>query len=214
VSKKSNRFLFVISLTFAAAALMAWHGFEPPLENNKFLSFPILIGEWKGENIPMPDYVYQGIETKYLFLRNYRSEKYDNPVNLSIVWFDDRNIAFHAPEACLGGVGITVQEKTTTKIEIGDKYYNIGRLIVDFKGSKDLVLYYFDVEGNITTNQSAIRLHVLARRLLFKRSSASFVRLITRINTTEEAAFEEIQNFLRIMFPMTAQFTYTDFINR
>jgi EpsI family protein len=170
---------------------------------------------WKGEEVPMSEYVYQGIETKYLFLRNYRSDKYDEPVNLSIVWFDDRNLAFHAPEACLGGVGITVQEKSTVKVRLkGDSFYDIGKLIVEYNGKKQLVLYYFDIDGKITTSQSSIRLHVLSKRLTFKRASASFVRVMLPIETAYKTAFDELQDFLITIYPVTTQYTYTDFITK
>jgi EpsI family protein len=212
--KTQTRFIIIIVLTLLTAGFTARISYEPPLENKKFFDFPMNVGEWKGEDVEMSDYVYQGIETEYLFLRNYRSEKYQQPVNLSIVWFDEKNIAFHAPEACLGGVGITVQEKTTTKIKINNKDYDIGKLVVDFNGRKELVLYYFDVEGKLTTSQSLIRLYVLAKRLMFKRSSASFVRLMTSIETNESDAFNELQDFLNTVFPVASQYTYTDMITK
>jgi len=215
MQKTPAKFIIVIVLTLRTAGFIAKISYEAPLENEKFFDFPMDIDGWKGEEISMSDYVYQGIETKYLFLRNYKSEKYDEPVNLSIVWFDDRNIAFHAPESCLGGVGITVKEKTTARVKLHDnKYYDIGKLIVEYNNKENLVLYYFDIDGNITTSQSSIRLHVLAKRLTFRRSSASFVRVMIPIETDYKTAFDELQDFLITIYPVTARHTYTDFITK
>jgi hypothetical protein len=73
-----------------------------PFPNSRFFDFPLAIGDWSGHDVKMSDYVYQLIETKYLFLREYQSPRYNEPVNLSIVWFAATDISFHAPEALPG----------------------------------------------------------------------------------------------------------------
>ncbi len=140
----------------------------------------------------------KALKQNIFFFRNYHSEKYQQPVNLSIVWFDDRNIAFHAPEACLGGVGVNILDKKVIKADINGSEHLIIELIVDFNGMKQLVLYYFDVDGEITTSQYAIRWVVLARRLKFKRTSAAFIRLMTPIESgsNETDAINKLISFL------------------
>lgn len=211
--KGRGRFLTVIIITLIAGGIVSWHSCEPPLENARFFDFPMTVDGWKGENIPMSDYVYKGIETKYLFLRNYTSKEFAQPVNLSVVWFDDRNLAFHTPESCLGGVGISVADKDTVKMNINGREYNIARMIVDLDGRKELVLYYFDVDGKITTSSSMIRVHTLLRRLSFKRSSASFVRLMAAIEPDEKKTMDELNVFLKSIAPILPSYTHTDLIS-
>ncbi len=115
MKKSGLRYLAVITLTLLSSLIVYRVETAQPIYNDKFFSFPLTIGDWSGEEVEMGAYVYQGIETPYLFLRNYYSPRYRAPVNLSIVWFDDRNIAFHAPEACLGGFGNQVIEKFQKK---------------------------------------------------------------------------------------------------
>jgi EpsI family protein len=171
-----------------------------------------LIGEWKGEDVPMAGYVSLSLETKYFFLRNYYSEIYPQPVNLSIVWFDDRNIAFHAPEACLGGVGINIVEQNSIKVKLNGRDYEINKLVVNYNNVKQLVLYFFDVDGKITTSQSIIRLNILERRLLLKRASATFVRIMAPLEGNEDKITKEMLDFLDSIYPLLPPYTYTDAI--
>jgi EpsI family protein len=212
VQKNLTRFLVVIGLTVLTAGFIAKISYELPLENKQFFDFPMMIGEWKGEDVPMAGYVYQSLETKYSFLRNYRSVRYALPVNLSLVWFDDRMVAFHAPEACLGGVGINIIGKDSIKVSLNGSEHEINKLIVNYNNSKQIVLYFFDVEGKITTSQSSIRLSILERRLEFKRASATFVRLMAPIENNEEKITKEMLDFLNSIYPLLSLYTYTDTI--
>jgi EpsI family protein len=212
MQKEQTKFIIVIVFTILTAGFIAKIGYELPLENKHFFDFPMVIGDWKGEEVPMADYVYASLETKYSFLRNYRSNRHAIPVNLSLVWFDDRMVAFHAPEACLGGVGINIVEKSSIKVKLNGRDYEIIKLVVNYNNVKQLVLYFFDVEGKITTNQSIIRLNILERRLEFKRASATFVRLMAPIENNEEKITKEMLDFLNSIYPLLPLYTYTDTI--
>ncbi len=209
--KRSYNIIVVIVLTLITAGLVFFANKTEPLKNNKLYDFPLEIGDWKGREISMSDYVYQGIETPYLFLRNYYSPRYDVPVNLSIVWFDDTNIAFHAPEACLGGVGNKVKEKTTTNININGRNLEVGKIIVGQNNQQQqLVLYYFDVDGYITTSQTDIRLQILRKRIVAERASASFVRLMAPIITDEKVTDQILTEFMELIQSVYPLYTYTD----
>ncbi len=206
---KTHNIILIIIITSLAAILVYKANSAEPLTNPKFFDFPLTIDNWHGKDIPMGDYVYKGIETPYLFLRDYYSPKHSTPVNLSIVWFDDTNIAFHTPEACLGGVGDRVLEDSTINVNLGGKEYRLGKFITTLGGARNLVLYYFDVDGYITTSQVNIRLKVLLNRLAFKRPSASFVRIMAPIKEDEAHAMNICLKFLRGIFPLIPQYTYT-----
>jgi EpsI family protein len=212
MQKERTRFIIVIVLTILTAGFIAKISYESPIENILLFNFPMVIGDWKGEEVPMADYVYASLETKYSFLRNYRSYRYALPVNLSLVWFDDRVVAFHAPEECLGGIGINIIEQSFIKVKLNGMDYEINKLVVNYNNIKQLVLYFFDVEGKVTTRQSIIRLNILKRRLEFKRASATFIRLMAPINNNEEKTTKEILDFLNSIYPLLSLYTYTDTI--
>jgi len=206
--KKLNIWLVIILTTIAAGIVAQVRTYEP-IENPTFFDLPLRINGWVGKEIPMEEYVYESLATKYVFLRNYYSSKYKHPMNLSVVWFDDREIAFHAPDACLGGVGNTVQDDSVVHIAL-DREYEFGRLLVKHNDVEQLVLYFFDVDGTITLSQIELRLKVLARRLLFKRGSVSFVRLMVPVDGNQDAAISQIKDFLAYLMPLLPTYTHTD----
>jgi EpsI family protein len=209
MNRRIVNFVVVIVLTLSAAGFMSALKKMGPLENKRFFNFPLVIGDWTGREIPMSDYVYKGIETPYLFLRDYSSPRYQNPVNLSIVWFDDTNIAFHAPESCLGGVSNEVKEEGPLRVKL-DREYEIRKFITNLGGTDYLVIYFFDVDGFITTNQSDIRMKVLSKRLLFRRASASFIRLMAPVRANEQETLKSLLDFLRVMYPLVPEYMYTE----
>ncbi len=198
----------VIVLTLVAAGLVWAFDRAEPLKNERFWEFPLVIGDWQGRDIPMSEYVYRGIETRYLLLRDYSSPRYDHAVNLSIVWFDDTNIAFHAPEACLGGVSNEVKEQGVERVRIVQEH-DLKKFITNINGTDYLVLYFFDVDGHITTSQSAIRMQVLLKRLLFHRASASFIRLMAPVQESEQKTMVLLVDFLGDIYPLVPEYMYT-----
>ena len=213
MKKTAHNLLAVIAVTAAAAVLVLAANTSNPFPNPRFFDFPLVIDDWKGRDIAMDDYVYQLMETEYLFLRDYHSPRRQAPVNLSIVWFDYTDIAFHAPEACLGGVGHKVKEKTIFTAEINGTPQTLGRLVVEqAHGRRSLVLYYFDVDGHWTLSQADIRLQILGKRLLFKRASASFIRLMAPITTTEQEAADAILDFLQAAMGRMPMHLYTEHV--
>jgi hypothetical protein len=68
------------------------------------------------------------------------------------------------------------------------------------------------VDGYWTTSQADIRFSILGKRLLFKRASASFIRLMAPVTTSEEDAIDTIRDFLENAFPIMPKYLYTEHV--
>ena len=209
MKRRKAEFRAVIVLTLIAAALVWALDRTEPLKNARFSEFPLVIGDWQGRDIPMSEYVYRGTETTYLLLRDYASPRYDHAVNLSIVWFEDTNIAFHAPEGCLGGVSNEVKDRGVVRVRLAEEH-DLKKFIADINGTDYLVLYYFDADGHITTSQSAIRMRVLLKRLLLSRASASLIRVMAPVGESEEKTMASLVDFLGDLYPLVPEYMYTE----
>ncbi len=206
--KNRIKFYLVIVITFATAIQSSHSGNSEALINGRLKSFPLAICEWNGQNLIMDDYVYQSLETPYFFVREYSRERTSDRVNLAVVWFDDTNIAFHTPENCLGGVGNTVKDQNILHYDNSGRYFELKRLLVEHNSRKAIVLYYFDTDGYMTTSQAKLRLRILMRRLLSKRSSAAFVRLMAPVQTSEADALNLLFRFLDAISPLMPNYLY------
>ena len=200
--------IITVILTFTAACFVYVANTMYPIKNDKFNQFPLVIGDWKGSDVPMSPWVYQGLETPYVFLRNYSSPSQRRQVNLSLVWFDDTNFAFHAPEECMSSM---IKSRVLKKVHIGNAgVHEVVQMTVEIDDQAYLLLYFFDVDGYITTRQSMIRISALKRRLQFKRASATFIRLMAPILNDQEEALQTLLSFLDVMYPILPEYTYTD----
>jgi len=157
----------------------------------------------------MEDWVFESLDTPYAILRDYRSQNGET-VNLAITCYDDREIAFHAPEACLGGVGNKVKEKTVYPVIFEkDQNHQIGRLLVERNSRRSLVLYYFITDGYVTPSQTELRTKILLKRMHFKRTSAGFVRLMMQITKSQEYTKGVLEKYLKLTLPIIKEYTDT-----
>ncbi len=183
------------------------------IDNKNLNNFPYTINDWGGENIPMGEYVYRSLGTPYAFMRNYNSKNFEIPVNLSIVWCDDRRIVFHTPEECLGGVGELVKEKRYVTVMLRNNT-RVAQLIIERNNQRQMVLYFYDTDGYVTTRESEIRMKILMRRMKLKRSSVAFVRLMAPIINNDEETMSVLKNFLYLVYPAIQDYTYIERINK
>jgi len=201
-----RRIVTVIVLTvLTTAAVQYVHRIEP-LTNEKLFDFPLQIGEWRGRDIPMEEWVFESLETDYAILRDY-SLRDGNVVNLAVVWYDDKEIAFHAVEACLGGVGNKVKEKSQQVVAHKDESLMLGKLLVERSDQRLLVLYFYVSDGYVSPSQIEVRKHVLFRRLMMQRASAALVRIMISVNTDVQISQAVLERFVQETYPMLIDYT-------
>lgn len=204
-----KKILIVAVLTFFASIIAQHVKNIEELKNEALFEMPMEIANWRGRKVLMEDWVFESLQTPYAIMRDYRSAK-DKKLNLAIVWYDDKEIAFHAPEACLGGVGNTVTAKRTYKLKILDHgEYDIGELIVNQNSRSQLVLYYFITDGFITPSQVKLRGEILKKRFQFKRTSAALVRIMADIEADPTETRQLLKTFLQVSFPVINDYTHT-----
>ncbi len=141
------------------------------------------LGAGEGRSSHSVEWAYDALETPYVFVRDYAKPAYPDPVNLSLVWFDDTNVAFHAPEACMSSK-IRGANSVRVVFDASGKH-EVTKLLVELGTKRYIMLYFFDVDGYITTSQTRIRLRMLFNRLHLKRSSATFVRVMAPLRGNE-----------------------------
>jgi len=208
--KQIKRRVFIVAILTLTVAAVVYH-FEniESLNNENLFNFPLNIETWSGKDIPMEDWVYESLETPYAILRDYKSQDETN-INLAIVWYDDKEIAFHAPESCLGGMGNKVKENIAYKLMADDnREYYIGKLIVERGYSKSMVLYYFINEDFISPDQIELRKKIMLRKLKLERTSAAFVRIMMSVE--KDPAYTQIilEDYFRKTIPFVKKYTNT-----
>jgi len=209
--KQIKKRIFIVAIFTLAAAVAVYHFKNiEPVKNENLFKFPLQIGEWKGKEIQMEGWVFESLETPYAILRDYQTTDGDK-VNFSIVWYDDKEIAFHSASACLGGIGDRLKEDEIYNINLANnKTYKIARLRTVKHNVERIVLYYYISDGHITGSQVELRKHIVKRRLKLKRTSAAFVRVMKTIKIDKKTDNKVIEEFFKKTLPIVIEFTKTE----
>jgi EpsI family protein len=195
--------------TIAAVAVYQVKSIES-LENRRLANFPNVIEGWSGRDIPLEPWVLESLETPYAIMREYRSLQ-GHTVNLAIVWYDDKEIAFHSPDDCLGGYGNHVKSMSEHVIHTGStEPLRVGRIVAERSSEQLLVLYYFINDGFVTPSQMELRRRVLWQRMALKRSSAAFVRVMIPAGKDLAIVQTVLENFVISTLPSIDDATHTN----
>ena len=95
-----------------------------------------------------------------------------------------------------------------------NKSIKIGRLITDKNNTRQMVLYYYVNDGQITPDQIDLRKKVVLKRLQFKRTSAAFIRILMPIYHNMENTQIILDEFLRTTLPAVIEYTDTKYASR
>ncbi len=139
----------------------------------KVASFPMNIGDWKAEEIKLDESVFRILETRNLFVRDYKNKR-GEVVQLYVVYSEDNRKVSHPPEVCLMGSGGNVANKA-----IVDMPGNIKgvKLIVEYGPNQEMIVYWYKAGKFFTPNYLRQQAHVVIDRMLGKRTAGALIRV-------------------------------------
>ncbi len=166
------RYLLIIFLLILTATLVNALQYDSSQDDTAEFTMlqeiPMQIGDWQGRDLPLDDSVYNILETRNIIHRNYTNTEGDT-ILLSIVYYNDTKVDFHAPEACLGGRGErTSKTVKRLNLKIGTQSFPLEVAeIISTNPDRYGVSYYFYKAGNFM-GQNYIKMRLnLARNSLF-----------------------------------------------
>jgi len=103
---------------------------------------------------------------------------------LSIVYYPETKVDFHAPEACLEGRGIQISKSyQTITITPNEKKVkiNLNRLIRKQGGSDELIYYFYKAGDFLGKNYIKLRLNLALNKFGRKEKNGSLIRVSTPV---------------------------------
>jgi len=178
---------------------------QPDMTQNTLANIPKAFGHWQGTDQPLDPMVYDILETDSIISRTYQSK--GSIVHVSIVYYPETKVDFHAPEACLAGQGRQIH-KTTTKIILNSDVSSeitVNQLIYETQTSDQLVYYFYKTGDFMGSSYIGLRFKLALNKFRHSRKSGSLIRFSTPIyysNMSESAeilvAFiDEIMPYIR-----------------
>jgi EpsI family protein len=168
-------------------ALAAWTHLRPVTalaSSPDFASaIPLAFGDWAGrEAPPLEPEVAQVLAADQYVHRFYglRSTNFSQRVEMDIAYYErpQAGAAMHSPLNCLPGNGWQVIESRTTTVTAAGQAWDVRRLVVDRKGYRIAMAYWFQNRRGVVGNEFRQRVRLLTDGLRGHTTDAALVRVM------------------------------------
>ena len=202
----SKQFIIVVFILVCAGAVIGWSFLTANKNKTEEVSialFPQEIGQWQGKDLPVGDDVYRILETRNLFIREYKNPQGD-AVYLYIVYSKDDRKVSHPPEVCLLGAGETIVNKTPVSMTQNIK---ATQLIVEKQDTRQMVVYWFKAGDFFTDHYLKQQLRIVIGRMFGKLTSGALIRVSVNLKDNgSEAALGLLRQFSKDIEPLLFRF--------
>jgi EpsI family protein len=202
------RFIFIMLLLAGAGIYMGYHrDLEVPL-GRPFGEFPASHEGWRmigqanlGENI-----------LKVLMPTDYLSRRYaredGSSVDMYLSFFNGGPGAgrIHSPKHCLPGGGWTELSSTHTTLDLGGEAVNLARAVYAMGNKREVIYYWFSMRGRTMSDEFSLKLAEITGSMFHRRRDQSFMRISVQGDGAQEAAEQQIEDFLRDFYPVIRDF--------
>ena len=197
------RTLVVIVVLIATRYVIA--GADPvavPLEV-PLSSFPLDLAGWHGEEGPDLDPEMR----KALGADDYLNRFYENSdramVGLYVAYYaaQRQGDSIHSPQHCLPGNGWHPIEHGRVSVEAAGQRFPVNRYVVEKRGDRQLVLYWFQGRGHVVASEYTNKLYLLRDALRSGRTDGALVRIVTPVGARDARPDDVALGFVRALLP-------------
>lgn len=205
--KKRTIFVFII---FTAAAAISWPLYfynYAATDTVNIHEFPMSIGDWTAEEIPIPDKDYEILETRNAFTRMF-THKDGGQIMLYMIYSQHNRRVAHPPEICYTGGGATIITKYPYDIPYKkDRPLTVNRILIDDVSHQQLMHYWFKIGDSYTPSYWQQQFLIGLKTLLKKTSSSAMIRITTVIEDDDEKkATKLINSFAADILPIIPKY--------
>ena len=207
MKKFRNRCLILVLILSVSSVLINFLSYDKYTDAQAGIQaiekIPHNIGRWKGHDFPVENLIFEILETRSIIHRDYTANK--SNVFLSLVYYPQTKVDFHAPEGCLAGQGVEIS-KTVKEIYINVEGNRlkllVNQLVRQKDGSEELIYYFYKAGDFIGPNYIKLRLALALNKLTTKEKSGSLIRVSTPIESNNaEYAQARLKEFIEALYP-------------
>lgn len=174
--------------------------------------FPYTIGNMQGIDINMDDKILKVLDTDAYVFRNYISQE-GGAITVYIGYYGTKKggRSDHIPEGCYPGAGWSILNEGKAQIVVPDKSLGksvvLNTLEVKRNDENQLVYHWYQSDKDkVIASGVQQNFHRLRNRLLSNRDDGAFVRISKDIHGDQAKAKEEIEKFIKQVFPLIAEY--------
>jgi len=180
----------------------------------RFTSFPMKMGSWKGVDIGMEQQFIDRLKFDDYIIGNYSRATDRLPVNLYVAYYASqrKGASAHSPKSCMPGDGWRIgdfeQRQVSDLMTAKGSSLIVNRTVISKGNSRQLVYYWFQQRGRIITNEYLVKLYLFWDALTQQRTDGALVRLVLTLpeGSDEAEADKKMADFLITVFPTLEQY--------
>jgi EpsI family protein len=203
-----NKYLWLVVLLCAQIFAVRAVSYDAQVTAEQGLAavskIPHTFADWKGTDYPLEPRIYDILETRSIIHRSYENSV-GKKVFLSIVYYAETKVNFHAPESCLGGQGInTLKVPDSVFIDKLKTMLTVSKLVQQNKqGKSDLVYYFFKAGPFMGRSFLKLRLNLVINKFKDIPKSGSLIRVSTQMdnNLNQDQASDLLKVFINDLNP-------------
>jgi len=203
-----------LAVAVVAAGILAMaqlhHGEKVP-PRAPLAEFPMSLGRWSGENVPLSAQIVRAVGLDDYLNRIY-SDGAGAPVTLYISYYSSQRTGqtIHSPRNCLPGAGWQPVESRRLSIALAGR----GPLVAnEYDVARDtervLVLYWYQERGREIASEYAAKFWLTADAITRDRTDGALVRVTTPAGNAGRNSGEAERRavgFVRALFPHLSKF--------
>ena len=199
---KSAHFWVVALMLGSAAGLENARGDVDRVPPSQPLAeFPKQLGAYGSEDIPLSDETLEvmgkGVFLDRMYMRpagvplEQATADATGPVSLFIGYFPTQRTGqtIHSPQHCLPGAGWIFESSSVVELPPVNGHKNeVGDYLISNGNAKSEVLYWYRSHGRTVANDWAAKLYTLSDSILYSRTDAALIRIVTPLQSGESRA--------------------------
>jgi len=211
-SATSVRRSVIIAMCLVAGAVLIGQASksEPTPPRQPFSTFPMQVGEWRGENAPRFDQQILDV----LGVDEYVNRSYvsgDGRVGLYIGYYQTQRQGdtIHSPLNCLPGAGWEPTRRERVTLSVADaggaRQITVNQIVIEKGLDRQVVLYWYQSHGRVVASEYWGKIYTVLDAIRLNRTDAAMIRLISPAPVAsggEDAAAERASAFAVEMFPL------------
>jgi EpsI family protein len=147
---------------------------------------PATLGEWNGSDLSFEDAVIEELKADDILIRRY--QRGPATVWLCMVYHQNRRFGAHDPHLCYQSQGYLLHPQPAAHVDDGHPGgLEVNRFIVDRRGDRRMVYYWWTTSGLSTTDADRFRSRMALRGALDNRSWGAFVRVEAQVRDGDDA---------------------------
>jgi len=207
VEKLAYRYILLTSILLFTSLLVLFLSYDTFYKADAAVKsinrIPLQIGDWKGQDIPLDKRVYDILETRAIINRSYVSN--GKSVFLSLVYYPETKVDFHAPEGCLAGRGVQISKSPRSiLVHYNGKRINItlNQLVRRHNGVDELYFYFYKAGDFMGSSYIKLRFNLALNKFKTKSKAGSLIRVSTPVSGGNyKIASKTLTDFIQALYP-------------